>query len=297
MDGRLFLLLLLAGPLAGCGAPQVATSSSSSDEIGNRMVIAGLVQSEGLLPLQGAHLQLAGTNVSVLSGDDGTFRFPPVEPRVYSVVVKLTGYLEQSVVAQPGTNENSLEFVLVKDTPPEPRQSGEHARGILECAHQAVVLGGSCDETVQPVSGPLLQNISRFPFLIGSNWRTIVIDLVFDGKASPLLDGLSIHVDGFDYVAQRELVVGDFGDSSSFTVRLEPHQSYPGSTGPVNGNVTWMQIDVRPRGLAQDEACTVGQLAGRCFSGVGVGDDVQFDLYVTSFYVKEAPAGFTLRPN
>jgi hypothetical protein len=36
-------------------------------------------------------------------------------------------------------------------------------------------------------------------------------------------------------------------------------------------------------------------VGSECFLGVGAGKDVQFDLYMTVFYVQKAPDGFTVR--
>ncbi len=287
-------LLALAGLLlAGCGAPAALDPSTDPLAEGNRMVIGGFVESETLVGLPGATVLLGGTNLTQTTDWQGNFRFPPLEPRAYPVEVRLAGYRTQTLVAQPGTNEGSLDFVMVRDVPRDPYQRAEHARGILECAAQAVAVSGSCDD---PAGTPVLQNLTTFPFAQAANWRTLVLDLAFDPQSNPGLDGLVMIVRGRDGSTGIASTVGRFSGSTSFTTRLEPGALYPGGDAPITANTTALQVTVEPRGYLADASCAAGQAVGQCPGGVGVGLNVQFDLYVTSFYVTPAPDGFTLRP-
>lgn len=280
---------LLALLLAGC-AGEVPVEVTEAPEA-EGMVIAGLVQSETFVGLPGALVQIAGTNVSQVTDGLGLFQFPPQTPGTYPIAVTLAGYTPVTIVAQPGTNERSLEFILVPDTPREPFQRIEHVRGILECAAQAAVVGGSCDETVP--AGPLLQNSTSFAFPVLRDWKTIVIDVVFDPERSPGLDGLDLIVAGRARFGEPFPVTRS-GDADSFTVRLDPESVAAG--GEALAAVEEVLLRIEPRGFGRDPLCDAGAMVGQCPSGLGLGLNVEFDLYLAAFYLEAAPEGFSLRP-
>ncbi|MEK6984949.1 MAG: hypothetical protein AABX89_01025 [Candidatus Thermoplasmatota archaeon] len=283
------VLALLVLLLAGCAgeAPVEATEAPQAEG----MVIAGLVQSATFVGLPGALVQLGSTNVTQVTDGLGLFQFPPQTPGTYPITVTLAGYEGVTIIAQPGTNERSLEFILVPDTPRAPFQRIEHVRGILECAAQAALVGGSCDETLP--AGPLLQNSTSFSFPILRNWETIVVDVVFDPERTPGLDGLDIVVAGREAFGEP-FAIARSGDAVSFTIRLDPEGAAAGGE-PLAG-VEELFLRVEPRGFAQDALCGAGQMVGQCPSGVGLGLNVEFDLYLAAFYLEAAPEGFSLRP-
>jgi hypothetical protein len=291
--GALVAWLVLAALLAGCGAKDAPTTAPPA-AAADRMRVAGLVESDTLVPLGNATVAIVGLNLTVQTDDVGGFAFPPLEPRVYSVEARLAGYRSTVLVARPETNPGSLDFVLQRALASVPRQDQFHYRGLLDCGYEALILAGSCDQGTGT-----LGNQTRFDFPLAVGWRTTVVDVLFDPKANPGLDGLRLVVRGQGQADKLDSYeqYGRFHDSSPFTARLEPGTTYPDGTAPVTGNITRFLLDVYPQGQLYHQACVPDSPAGKgqCALGAGFGANIQFDLYVTVFYVNPAPEGFTLR--
>jgi hypothetical protein len=284
--GALLAWLLVAATLAGCGAKGTPTTQPTAE--GDRMRVAGLVESDTLVPLANATVAVAELNLTVRTDDLGNFAFPPLEPRVYSVEARLAGYSSLVLVARPETNPGALDFVLQHAVAPAPRQDQFHFRGSLDCAYVSPAAQGSCDAGAR-----LLANQTAFSFPLALAWRTAVVDVLFDDAANPGLAGLRLLVRGQGAAGGAPHADGAFQDGHPFTARLEPNATYAGGAGPVDANTTRFFLDVAPQGQLTGQACVPGK---PCPSpGAGAGANIQFDLYVTVFYVTPAPEGFTLR--
>ncbi|HEX2066128.1 MAG TPA: carboxypeptidase-like regulatory domain-containing protein [Candidatus Thermoplasmatota archaeon] len=282
------LLALLFLPwAAGCAGPPAA--APPIDPFEGRMRVAGLVESDTLIPLANATVAIADLNLTARTDALGAFAFPPLEPRAYRVEASHPGYRPLTLVARPETNSASLDFVLQRALPPAPRQEQFRFRGILECGYVTPVAAGACD-----ADAGLVGNQTRFSFPLAPAWRTAVVDVVFDPDANPGLDGLVLVVRG-DGGAAGGLDLGRFNGSRSFTARLEPGAAHPGGAAPVDGNLTGLQLEVQPRGRLDGQACPQVQGSVQCARGAGAGLNIEFDLFVTAFYVAPAPPGFTLR--
>jgi hypothetical protein len=290
--GALLAWLLVAATLAGCGAKQdAATAPTAADD---RMRVAGLVETDTLVPLANATVAIAELNLTVRSDDLGNFAFPPQEPRVYSVEARHPGYRSLTLVARPETNPGALDFVLQRAAGPQPRQDQFHFRGALECGYEALIITGSCD-----AGTGTLGNQTRFDFPLAPGWRTTVVDVLFDPDANPGMDGLRLVVRGQGQADRLDTYeqYGRFHDAKPFTARLEPGTLYPDGTAPVDGNTTRFLLDVYPQGQLYHQACVPDSPAhpAQCALGVGAGTNIEFDLYVTVFYVTPAPEGYTMR--
>jgi hypothetical protein len=160
---------------------------------------------------------------------------------------------------------------------------------------EALIIAPSCDSALTVVPGAPRAFAENATFLFGADagWRTLVLDVVFDGSQSPGLDGLRTVLRGtFDPASNGTYVqYGRWHDARSYTVRVEPGGNYTDGDGAVPGNATGFQVDVYPQGRLYHQACA----ESACFLGVGAGTDVRFDLYATLFYVDPAPAGFTVQ--
>jgi hypothetical protein len=258
------------------------------------MRVAGLVESDTLVPLAGANVTLLELNATVRSDDRGNFAFPPVAARVYTVEARMAGFLASTLVARPETNPGALDFVLQRTLPVASRQDTFHFRGTLECAAEAFIYSGACDG-LAPVD--VFKNQTRFDFPLARGWKTTVVDLVFDPSSDPGLDGMRLVVRGRGQPGQQndDPQYGIFHGSKPFTTRLEPGGSYPDATAPMTGNVTAFILEVYPQGQAWHQACDPTGLLFGCAAGVGGGLNIGFDLYATVFYVTPAPPGYTLR--
>ncbi|HUR64126.1 MAG TPA: carboxypeptidase-like regulatory domain-containing protein [Candidatus Thermoplasmatota archaeon] len=293
MHGGLVAWLVVAAALAGCGG-QAAEPTPTPAAAGDRMRVAGLVESDTLVPLANATVAIAELNLTATTDDVGTFAFPPLPPRVYSVEARHLGYRTLVLVARPETNPGGLDFVLQRALAATPRQDQFHFRGILDCGYEALIFSGSCD-----AGAKVLGNQTRFSFLLAAGWRTTVVDVLFDPKANPGLDGLRLTVRGQGQADQLDTYqqYGRFHSPKPFTARLEPGGDYTDATAPVDANITRFLLDVYPQGQLYHQACVPATPArpAQCALGAGAGANIEFDLYITVFYVTPAPDGFTIR--
>ena len=170
------------------------------------------------------------------------------------------------------------------------------SRGILP-PHQksdALIISPSCDSGVVAAGGPAVFRENQ-SFLFGADlgWKTLVLDVVFDGETHPGLEGLRIAVRGSldPDGGGAYLQYGRWSSPTSFTVHLVPGGNYTDGTEPVPQNATGFQVDVYPHGHGYHEVCSETD----CFLGAGAAANVEFDVYATLFYVDPAPADFTLR--
>ncbi|HEX2065417.1 MAG TPA: carboxypeptidase-like regulatory domain-containing protein [Candidatus Thermoplasmatota archaeon] len=286
-EGLLAVLFLVGA--AGCAGPPAA--APPADPFQDRMRVAGLVESETLIPLANATVAIVELNLTARTDALGSFAFPPLEPRAYRVEAWHPGYRPLTLVARPETNSASLDFVLQRALPPAPRQEQFRFRGILECGYVTPAAAGACD-----ADAGLAGNQTRFGFPLGPGWRTAVVDVVFDSGANPGLGGLVLLVRGDGGAAgPGGQDLGRFNGSRPFTARLEPNAAHPGGAAPVDGNLTGFRLEVQPQGRLGGQACPPVQRSTPCARGVGAGINIEFDLFVTAFYVVPAPPGFTLR--
>ena len=290
-----FLPAILA--LAGCsgtGGEPTGEPTPTAD----RMRIAGLVESDALVPLGNATVAIQGLNLTVQTDATGRFAFEPLPPRTYVVEASLAGYRTQPLVARPGTNEGSLDFVLQAVQAPRPYRVAYEFQGHIECGAEALIISGPCDTAVQEGGGPaLMDNTSAFRFAFQPGWRSIVIDVVFDPEANPGMDGLRVAVrKASDAAALDDYEqYGRFHGDAPYTIRLDAGATYPDGDGPIPGNLTGLLLDAYPQGHAWHAVCDPTGVDGRCLAGAGAGANIDFALYATVFYVEPAPEGFTLR--
>lgn len=253
--------------------------------------IRGVVVDEQIAPIAGATLTLEESDVSVTSDAGGSFAFPPQGSKLYTVIATATGYSSQTLIARPG--ETQLEFVLPIDrTTIAPFNTTVSFNGHFDCAAEYLFISGSCTTYFDfaGLEDPLFSNSSTFLFTTEPGWRTVVMDLAFEGQ--PTFDGIRITFRGKDDSDALGTYgqYGRFHGSTSYTTRVEPEQTYPdGTAGPVPANITTFQADLYPQGFLYHPG-------GAPVTGFGIGTNIEFQLIVTVFYVAPAPEGFTLLP-
>ena len=296
----LTLLPLLASLLGGCAAEsplderlgtQAPGAPDGVAETAGRLRLHGHVLSPGLVPVASANVSVVGLGDPRQTGADGAFDFGEVERRLYTVVAQAAGHLETSVTVRPD-HEGAIRVVLQPGDPVVPYRATVKFSGVLECAFEALIISPSCDSALTAVPGApaLFDTNQSFLFAADRGWRTLVVDVVFDGEDHPGLDGLRIAVRGsIDADGGGEYVqYGRWHGPSSFMARLEPGGSYLDGTEPVPANATGFQVDVYPHSHAYHPA-------EQGFLGVGFAQGVRFDVFATLSYVEPAPAGWSFR--
>ncbi|HLF16302.1 MAG TPA: carboxypeptidase-like regulatory domain-containing protein [Candidatus Thermoplasmatota archaeon] len=293
-------LALAAALLAGCSGSATDPGSGAATTTPHHpdsMDIHGLVEDSALRPIAGATLGLLALNITATSDASGAFRFDDVPYGIQLVQATAPGYLPGSARVDPTTANETLLVILEAAPDTTPRNVTQQYRGILQCAAELLIVTGSCD-AVLTFAGvdPVLDQNATWDFEVEANWRTLVLDVVFDPDAQPGLDGLRVVVRALtDSASLGEYgQYGRFNGSSPFTVRLEPGASYPDGDAPVPENATVFRIDVYPQSHGWHSVCDPSGTYD-CFLGAGAGIDVAFDLFVTAFYNEDAPEGWTLQ--
>lgn len=299
--GVLLVTLLTALALAGCsgkGAP------ARGDELTpEAMSIVGLVQNETFAPVAGALVSLRLTEHVATTDAGGAFSFRDLPLSPYLVDVVAAGFANATLNAEPVHNV-SLSFVLLRPATLVPEPVKLHYQGSFDCAFEAAIITPSCDtvldvvrEESPPAPDPVpqqpdvFQDISTFEAVLGARWSTVVVDIDFD--AHPGLDGMRLTLQGkndSDQLGSYEKY-GQFYGAQPFSARLEPGRSYEGGDREVPLNATMMQFELYPHSHFWHPTCAP---AFGCPLGVGAGLNVQFDVYVTIFFVDPAPEGYSL---
>lgn len=293
----LLTALVTALALAGCSGkePGIADDAAAADA----MTIVGLVQNETFAPVAGARVSLRMTDHVATTDAAGLFGFRDLPLSPYLVDVAAAGFENATLNAEPVQNV-SLSFVLLRPIPLVPEPVKLHYQGSFDCAFEAAIITPSCDTTLDvvreespetpdqvPDQPDVFEDISTFEAVLESRWSTVVVDIDFDSH--PGLDGMRLTLQGkndADQLGSYE-TYGQFHGAGPFTARIEPGQSYEGGDREVPLNATMMQFELYPQSHFWHPG-GVGVL------GVGAGMDIQFDVYVTIFFVDPAPEGYSL---
>jgi hypothetical protein len=214
----------------------------------------------------------------------------------YFLRARAAGHHEQTLTIDAERARDPVRFVLEAIPAEQVHQVTTHFRGRIECALEAGIISPSCDSAITHGGGPALFEANQTTLVgVKPGWRSVVGDLVFDAASEPGIDGLRVTVrgalDAGDSGSYEQY--GRFNDTRSFTFRLEPGGTYPDGTEPVPGNTTAFEFAVYPQSHLWHATCDAG--VPPCLLGVGFGTDIEFDLYVTAFYGKAAPEGWSLQ--
>jgi hypothetical protein len=256
--------------------------------------IHGVVVDEAVRPLA-ANVTLVERN-QIQATQGGAFRFDGLAAGVYNLKVRARGYEPQNLVASTeSADEVRVQLTALRGT--QPYNTTLHFHGTIECAMEALIITPSCDTLLSDpaVGGPAVFKANYSALLpVDPYWKTVVTDVSFDPNASPLLQGLHVTVRGAHNASAlaNYQQYGRFSGAKPFQFRIEPGQSYTDGTSPVPENTTVFKMDVYPQGTGYHAVCAPPG-GTTCFLGVGAGQNVEFDLYMTVFYVTPAPAGFT----
>lgn len=268
--------------------------SATSTPQDGRIHLRGHIVDDGLRPIPNATVAVVATSLQQATGADGGFDFGLQERRIYTLHAAAPGFIAGNLTVTPEQETEALRFVLQQGLPVQPYNTTVHLRGIIQCALEVLIISPSCDSALVLVPGAphVFTSNQTILFQADPGWRTLVLDVVFDGSSQPGLAGLrtvlraTFAPDSNGTYAQY----GRWNETASYTVRVEPGQAYPDGVDDVPANATGFQVDVYPQSFGHHATCPEA-----CFLGVGAGMNVKFDLYATLFYVDPAPAGFTLR--
>lgn len=293
----LLAAVLAALSLAGCSGQGAPDAQGADGGAAGMMTIVGLVQDEGFAPIPGAQVSVRLTNHTSMTDAGGMFTFTGLPLSPYLVDVAADGFLNATLNAAPQQNV-SLSFILLPPLPPVPEPVTVQYTGYFQCAFEALIIPGSCDIVLDRVNQSVLDDQSSFQAGLGAGWSTAVVDVDFEPQ--PGIDGLRVTLRAKSDVDQLGTYeeYGKFHGPESFSFRVEPGMVLPEGDRPMPGNATGLQLDVYPHGHGWHALCTdpVPDVLppDSCPLGVGVAQNVRFDLYVTVFFVEPAPEGFTL---
>ena len=255
-----------------------------------KMTIYGVVVDAAVRPVQ-ANITLVETR-DVQHGS--RFRFDGLDAGTYFLRFEAPGFIDQTLPVTPQDAKRELHVVLEAKAVVRLDHVTVHHHGIAQCWVEVLIIPAQCDYALTAAGqDPVFNTTNAFQLTIESGWRTVVGDLEFGGN--PGFDGLRVRVDGgqhADGLGTYEQYAR-FNASESFTFRLEPGETYPDGVAPVPANTTVLQFTVYPQSHLWHATCE-GEVPGPCALGVGGGIDVEFDLYLTTFYANPAPPGWSL---
>lgn len=309
----LAIAVVLLCLLAGCADPDKPTrlpvqeTDSLADADGQRQVDDGIhlhghAVTQSLVPIAGANVSLIAPHVSVVTDENGAFDFGRLPARIYSLQARAAGFNDAWITITPEQRDSEILIVLEVGQPVIAYNVTMRFRGNIQCALEVLIISPSCDSIVAGANDELEANgggrplplvfdqNQSFLFQADLGWRTLVLDVLFDGEAQPGLVGLRTVLRGtLDHDGGGEYVqYGRWHNESSYSVRVEPGNAYMDGVEPVPFNATGFQLDVYPQGHLYHEVCG----GETCFLGAGLGTDVQFQVFATLFYVDPAPPGF-----
>lgn len=278
--------------VAGAGAdtsqaprPTTAPTAAAGDD---QIHLRGVILDDDGMPISGATVRAVTLDLVQETAADGSFDFGWVPQGFYPIQAEAAGYQGANDTFGPTTQSFRMQLVFV--APQEPYTTVVQFEGTLECALEAFIISPSCDSAVTFVGGPsVVQADNVFDYTTEIGWQTMVIDVVFDQADQPLLDGIRLSLrgggDSNDLGSYEQY--GRFYGSQSYTVHIAPGGEYEDGSGPIPADTTAYTIESFPHGHGYHPA-------GVGFLGVGVGVDVTYDLYVTTFYVEPAPEGYSI---
>ena len=267
--------------------PTVETEQPPAPAGEATMTVSGVVQDEDARPVEGATVTLLGQNRTRATDAAGAFVFENVPVGFHVLRADATDFLPAELTARPDGGSVSVVFVLQRFAE-EPYHQTVQFQGVMQCAAEYLIISPSCDALLEFAGGPsVTEDETVFEAAVEPNWRTLVLDLEFDDGAHPGLDGLRVTVRG----ATDRADTGTYEQYARLygadTYRIQPGGEYEDGTGPVPQNATTFQFEVYPHSHAYHPG-------GAGLLGVGLGVDVTFDLYATTFYVEDAPDGWSI---
>lgn len=281
------LLLALAIVLAGCAGDDGGSSgatdgpgASGDNETQIRNGIEGIVQSEDLLPLERAKVEIISLNLTVFTNSEGQYRFANLEPRDYLVVAEKEGFrtLTQRAIVQDETI-HELNFQLEARSTETPYSETLPADGLVSCKF---VYGLDPESMQHHDCGSFdPNNQDTHEFEVQRNAAQIVVEANWE----PTQDGakhmmLTVESVGFGH---QDLIFGSITGPPG--VKISVAQTITEKYYP-EGGVIRTKMDAGPS-ITGDEAGLDG----------GVVLQQNFEVFVTVFYVEPGPPTFSALPN
>ena len=302
--------VLLAGLLAGCTSSHDAPTSTSSTcpappsdvvyDAGSggcgsagppsQVNVRGVVVDPSIHPIVNATVTLVDEHVSTKTASNGMFDFGPRAPKIFTLKVTAKGFLGQTLI---GDGSTVFKFVLEVDRlQVTPYNTTVTFHGHYDCGIEVLIIPGPCgilfDFAGQPDPLPFT-NTTTFYFQTDPTWKTIVMDFAFDHPSPATFDGYHFSLSAPNDANQLGTyqLYGRFSGQESFTARITPGATLPeSSNGPLPQNATTFRLEGYPMGYGYHPG-GIGVL------GVGAGLNMDFQVVVTTFYIQDAPDGFT----
>ena len=278
----LAVTLALALVLAGCakpdagGAPsavQRAVAAVKGQDVGSALgAIGGVVQSAALEPLRDARVTMLRENVSTRTDAAGAFRFSDLAPGSYLVTAEAAGFLARTSEAYAANGSTTtLDFTLSPIPNADPYHETQELKGLLSCALAAQTPVG--DER-RDCAAADPNHRDSFEFPIGAAAKSVTLELAWDASKEPAAKRLTLRARTVGYGA-NDLDLGNVtGEGyARLVVPVATMEKYYTEGGMMRGVV----------GLADDGSPP----AGFAFQ-------TKFTMYVTMFYVRPGPDGFSV---
>jgi hypothetical protein len=293
---RFFVSLVAVLVLAGCvdGARPAASPIPPSSS-----TLQGRVLDEEVRPVAGADVTWVGG--AVATDHEGRFVLSLALGERVGLRIEHAGFeplvaevrMEQTVVAH--------EFRLRASPRAAVHNLTYQYHGHLDCAWDAVILGGDCLVLYRNATGqddPVTkeQHAFRLPVLAG--WSRIVVGLSWKMAAENQFEGMRLDLEHGNGSAHGHAtsVAREQGPSSPLRLELlrgvvHPHaEDYDGTKTKARlaDSGEEMQVRVFPRGRFSNELGTFCFEGKGCLLGLGLGLELDFEVEATVFYAPPA---------
>ncbi len=291
--------ILMSGCIGAEKPPKAAVAAIPEAEAQpDLMSIVGVVVDEDFVPIPGASVQLSPSDAVTSTDPEGRFSFDGVPRMGYRVQASAAGYANQTLLVTPRETSHTLAFTL-GPAAADPYHETFQFRGFMECALEVAIISPSCDSILRYANDQMGDGNGVFPepfktnstvdFDTGENWKTVVVDVVFDPDSHAGIDGLRASALGVrsknDFNTYDKY--NDAHGTEPFTLRIDAGKEY--GEVPVPDVGTSLRVEVYPQSHGYHATCDA-----ICLLGAGGALNVEFELIITIFYLEPAPEGWTL---
>lgn len=301
-------------PVEGGSAPTATVGTGS---------IAGRVLDADLRPVANVTVGINGTTRQARTGETGDFGFAALPTGPYNLSLAHPSYEPRWVsVAVEADHAATLEVEL--ELIPELRPRYLTWNGHYDCAMEALIIPGDCMILVNNVThraenatgadlpdDPVTTESTYLFFNLTRRWAHLVVEMAWTTGGQNQLDGMRLYLapgnESRDETGHHTKLAVAEGDAPPLRIDFYPDRPHATaenrSTVPASGGE--VMVLVFPRGQfaqeLEDQCPLYYELLNKtgkpgCFLGVGAGLSVHFTVYVSVFFDRPAPPGYSAAP-
>lgn len=269
--------------------------------------LRGTVVDDEQRPIAGARVLLVAMQAERITRSDGSFDFGRVGAATWTAGVTHEVYEDQNLRVEVRPDQETVVTVVLKLLPDfRPYERILHLKGKYDCAASLLIVPGDCAPSwlLERDEGVTKEEFS-FPFTYDYLWTQVLLELTWEDAGNNQLEGMRLKVspgNDTNLYGHQTRLGGAEGAQKPVRLLLTNGEAHPTAENWTGTNTTATLDEtggkaralVQPRGrLAETTGTVCSPEDGRCLLGVGVGLDLKFDVYITVFYNKQMPEGYS----